>query len=93
MPSSHGELTVQLETRTFWQQSMSETVAVGVDLEIVDGEIIDAGGEQPEMAAFQDGEVAQQDVAAILEGDGLVANSGLLGNEGVAEGVGAAAIR
>ncbi len=31
------------------------------------------------MAALEDGEVAQQNVAAVLEGDGLVADAGLLG--------------
>jgi hypothetical protein len=33
------------------------------------------------VAAFEDGEVAQDDVAAVLEGDGFVADAGLLGYE------------
>ena len=54
-------------------------VAIGVDVEVVDGEVVDAGEQQAEVAALEDGEVAQQDVAAVLEGDGLVADAGLLG--------------
>ena len=54
-------------------------VAVGIDGEVVDGEVIDAGEEQAEVAAFEDGEVTQDDIAAVLERDGFVADSGLLG--------------
>ncbi len=32
------------------------------------------------MAAFEDGKIAQQDVAAVFERDGLVADARLLGN-------------
>ena len=51
MPSSQGEFTVQFETRTFWQQSMSMPSRFGVDLQFVDRKVVDAGGEYPEIAA------------------------------------------
>ncbi len=60
-----------------------EAVALGVDEEVVEGEGVDAGGEDGEVAAVEDGEVAEQDVEAVLEADGLVAYAGLLGDEGV----------
>ena len=50
-----------------------ESVAVGVDLQVVDGQRVDAGGEQREMPAVQDGEVAERDVAGPLQGNRLVA--------------------
>ena len=53
-----------------------DAVAVGVDLEVVDGEVVDAGGEDAEPSALEDGEVAKDDVAAVLERDGLVADAG-----------------
>ena len=56
-----------------------DAVAVGVDLEVVDGEVVDAGGEDAEVAAVKDGEIAEDDVAAVLEGDGLVADAGRSG--------------
>ncbi len=59
-----------------------ETVAVGVDEEVVDGHVVDAGGEQGEVAAFEDGEVAEEDVVAVLERDGLVAYAGLARQRG-----------
>ena len=37
-----------------------EAVAVGVDEEVVEGEVVDAGGEQGEVAALEDGEIAQE---------------------------------
>jgi len=57
-----------------------DAVAVGVDFEVVDSEVVDAGEQEAEMAAFEDGEVAKDDVAAVLKGDGLVADAGLLGD-------------
>ena len=54
-------------------------VAVGIDREVVDGKIVDAGKQEAEVAAFEDGKIAQDDVAAVLEGDGFVADPGLLG--------------
>ena len=56
-----------------------DAVAVGVDFEVVDGDVVDAGEQQGEVAAFEDGEVAEEDVAAVFEGDGFVADAGLLG--------------
>lgn len=53
----------------------------GVDPEIVDSDIIDAGEQQAEVAALENGEIAQQYVAAVFEGDGLAVNAGLFGNE------------
>ena len=69
-----------------------EAVAIGVEEEVVDGEVVDAGGEEAEVAAFKDGEVAEQDVAAVFEGDGLVADAGLgrIGFAGVFDPVPAA---
>ena len=52
-------------------------VAVGVDLEVVDGEVVDAGEEEGEVASLEHGEVAELDVAAVFEADGLVAYAGL----------------
>ena len=49
-------------------------VAVGVDRERVDDEVVDAGGQDPEPAAVLDREVAQDHVAAVLERDRLVAD-------------------
>ena len=56
-----------------------DAVAVGVDLEIVDGEVVYTGEEEAEVSPFEDGKVAEDDVAAVLEGDGFVADTGLLG--------------
>ena len=50
-------------------------VAVGVDLQIVDGEVVHAGGQNGEVPAVQDRDVAQGHVAAILQADGFVAHS------------------
>ena len=55
-----------------------DAIAIGVDLEVVDGEVVYAGEEQSEVAALEDGEVAEDEVAAVLERDGLVAYSRLL---------------
>ena len=53
-----------------------DAVAVRVDLKTVARPVIDAGGEDREVAAVINGEVAEDDVAAILERDGLVADAG-----------------
>ena len=50
-----------------------DAVAVGVDHDVVDGQIVHAGGKDSEMAAIGDGEIAQRHVAAELQRDGLVA--------------------
>ena len=55
-------------------------VAVGIDLEVVDREIVDAGREDREVPAVQDRDVTQRDVAAVLERDRLVGDAGLLGD-------------
>ena len=55
-----------------------DAVAVCVDGEVVDGEIVDSGEEEAEVTAFEDGEVAEDDIAAVLECDGFVAYTGLL---------------
>jgi len=68
-----------------------DAIAVGVDFEVVDGEVVDAGEQEGEVAALEDGEVAEDDVAAVLEGDGLVADAGLLGDvDGIVAACGAA---
>ena len=53
-----------------------DAVAIGIDLQVVDGEVVDASGQDGEMPAVQDGEIAQGHVAAILQADGFVTNSG-----------------
>ena len=55
-------------------------VAVGVDAQVVDGKVIDAGGEYAEVAAVENGEIAQNHVVAVLQSDGLVAHSWVFGN-------------
>src|SRR6185437_1714579 len=55
-------------------------IAVGVDGEIVDSEVVDSRKEKSEVAALENGEVAEQHVAAILERDGLVPYARLFGN-------------
>ncbi len=50
-------------------------VAVRINFQIVDGEVICSGGENREMAAMQNREIAQRDVAAIFQADGLVADA------------------
>src|SRR5207237_1408476 len=56
-----------------------DAVAVGVDLEIVAGPVVDSRGEDAEVAAVIDREIAEDDVAAILERDRFVADSGRKG--------------
>ena len=46
-----------------------------------------AGGEEGEVAAEEEGEVADRDVAAVLKGDGFVAGDGPYGTNGT-DGVG-----
>ena len=55
-------------------------VAVGIDREIVDGEVVDAGGQNAEVAAVENTKIAQQDIAAIFQCDGLVPCAGMLGS-------------
>jgi len=79
MASSHGELTEQFETRTL-RNSRCQCVAVGIDFEIVDGEVVDAGRQYAEVSTLENGEIAEDHVTAILEADGFVGNSGVFGN-------------
>jgi hypothetical protein len=53
-------------------------VAVGVDLQIVDRQVVHARHQNPEVTALQDREVAQDHVAAVLQRDRLVADTRLL---------------
>ena len=46
--------------------------------EIVDGQVVHAGGQDAEVPAVEDGEIAQRHVAAKLERDGFVAASAAL---------------
>src|SRR5208283_1726694 len=41
-------------------------IAVGVDLEVIDGQIINAGGENGEPSAEEDREVPEEDVMTVL---------------------------
>ena len=66
-------LTLLLEMRTLRQPVEIDAVAVGVDGQIVDGQVIHAGGQDAEMAAVQDRKIAQRHVAAELQSDGFVA--------------------
>jgi hypothetical protein len=50
-----------------------DPVAVGIDLDVVDGQVVDAGGQDAEMAAVRDGEIPQRHVMAKLQGDGFIA--------------------
>lgn len=66
-------------------------VAVGVDRKAVNDEVVDAGEQQAEMAAFEDRETRKRDVAAVLERNCLVADASLLGDKrsGIALGIAA----
>lgn len=48
-------------------------VAVGVDLEVAEREVADAGGGQCETPAVEQGKIAQGHIPAEFEGDRLVA--------------------
>ncbi len=65
-------------------------VAVGINGEVVQGEVVHAGGEDGEVPAVQDGEVAERDVAAAFERDGLVADAvgERVASVGIVEGAG-----
>src|SRR5206468_5473250 len=52
-----------------------DTIAVGVDRQIIDCQVIHAGGEDCEVSAMKNGEIAQRGVAAILQADSFVANA------------------
>ncbi len=84
MPSSHGELTLQLETRTLRQQSISipsRSVSI-FRLSMV--RLSTPVARMPKWPALQDGEVAQNHIVAVLEGDGLIAHAGSLGPRSLA---------
>ena len=69
-------------------------VAVGIDDQVIDREVVNARGKNSEVASLQNGEVAQQDVTAVLESDGFVADAGLFSLEaGVVAVVAAISIR
>ena len=50
-----------------------DAVAIGVDRQVVDREIIHAGGQDPEVSAGQNRKIAQRHVAAEFQRDGFVA--------------------
>src|SRR5581483_5917661 len=54
-----------------------DAIAIGVDADVVDGDVVDPGQQEAEVSAFEDGEVAEENVAAVLERDGLVADASL----------------
>src|SRR6185312_11878083 len=53
-----------------------DAVAVGIDLEVVDCEVVQAGGQDAKMPGHEDRDIADDHVAAELERDGLVAAAG-----------------
>nr|GFC99306.1 hypothetical protein [Tanacetum cinerariifolium] len=55
-----------------------EPVAVGIELQIVNSQVIDARGQQGKMPALPHRKIAQYHVAAQLKGDGLVADRRLV---------------
>jgi hypothetical protein len=55
-------------------------ITVCINSQIVDSQIIDAGGQNPEVSAMQDRKIAQQNVATIFQCDGIVADAWCLGN-------------
>ena len=63
---AHGEVLAAVDVNA---------VAVGVDDDVVDGADVAAGGDDGEMSAPVDGDVADEHVAAELQGDGLVARA------------------
>src|SRR5581483_6902884 len=56
-----------------------DAVTIGVDLQVIDGQIIYAGRQNAEVAPVQNREIAQENVPAILEGDGFIADASLFG--------------
>ncbi len=53
-----------------------DAVAVGVDLEVVDGEVVDAGGEDAEPTALKDGEVARMTLRQFFSAMALLPTPG-----------------
>ena len=79
MPSSHGELTVQLETRTLRQQSMSMPSRSVSILRLSMVRLSTPVSSMPKWPPLRMEKSRSDDVAAVLEGDRLVADAGLLG--------------
>src|SRR6185437_2331636 len=50
-------------------------IAVGINQQIVYGEVIHARGENSEMPAVENGKIAQRDVAAILQADRFIGHA------------------
>ncbi len=55
------------------------SIAVGINLKIVDRQIVDPSREDSEPARSQHGKIAQDHIAAILQGNSFVAYTGLAG--------------
>ena len=68
-------------------------VAVGVDGDVIDGEVVYAGEQHAEVPGLEDLEVAEDHVVAVFERDGLVADARLLGDEGDVNLVASASVR
>ena len=79
MPSSQGELTRAVRYTHILAAVNVNAIAVGIDFEVVDGQVVDSCEQQAEVAALEKGEVLEDDIVAVLEGDGLVADAGLFG--------------
>src|SRR5580658_921975 len=57
-------------------------VPVGIDFEVVDGQVIDSGKQKAEVASPENREVPEDHIVAVLESNGLVAHARLFGSEG-----------
>ena len=79
MPSSARRIHVAVRNPHVAAAIHVHAVAIGVDLQIVQRKVVDPRGQNAEMPAMQNREIAQQHVMAILEADGLVAHARRLG--------------
>ena len=52
-----------------------DSVAIGVDLQIVDRQIVDTGRQNGEVSAGEHRQIAKNDVIAILQGDRFVSHA------------------
>src|SRR5262249_10581001 len=54
-----------------------DAVAIGINHEIVDGEVIDASGKNAEVAAMQNRKISQNDIPAVLQRNRLITHAGI----------------
>ena len=79
MPSSHGEFTPQPGDPHIPAAVDIDAVAIGVDLQRLQRQVVDASRQDGEMAGGQDRNVTHDHVAAAFEGDRLVGGAGQVG--------------